>query len=99
MRVSPKARPLTLRELVELRTLARRVRVLLGGLAALGPCVPSAVAARMMGLKPRTVQDLVRAGHFPGAWKPAPNRLHLPVAEVEAYIAARRVRAEDASDE
>lgn len=91
MRVSPKVRPLNTAELAELRDLKRDLRLLLEQSKALGPYVSAAKAARMLDLKPRTICDLVRDGHFPGAWKPAGNRLHLPVREVMAYIEARRV--------
>ena len=95
MRVSPKARPLDSAELAELRDLKRELRGLLGpARRVLGPFVPASEAARLLGFRNvRTVLDLVRAGFFPGAWKPAANRLHLPLGEIEAYIAARRVSA------
>jgi len=92
--MSPKARPLTVAELVELRELTRELRGLVKVARELGQYVPASQAAAMMGFKSvRTLLDLVREGHFPGAWKPAANRLHLRVDEVIAYIEARRVQA------
>ena len=89
---SPQAEAMTPAELVELRLLKRELTRLLVKVAPLSHDVPAAEAARRLGFaSTRTVLDLVRAGEFPGAWKPAPNRVHIPVAEIEAFRERRRV--------
>lgn len=59
--------------------------------------------AKLVGLTPRTILNMVRdTDEFPGAWKPAHNRVLIPKVDVAAFKQRRRVRqqsAEDASDE
>lgn len=91
MSISPKAQPLTAAELVELRALRDELRSLLPKMAPLAQDVPCAEAARRLGLTSRTVRELAKAGELPGAWKPAENRLHIPVKSIEAYKERRAV--------
>ena len=87
MKVRRAAAPLEPAELVELRALLRRVRK--------GEVLPQDMdageVAKALGLKRRAVLDAVREGEFPGAYKPAPNRVRIPVAAVLAFREKREV--------
>lgn len=88
------ARPLDAAELVELRRLKAELTRLAERAAPLGHHLPAAEVARRLGFQsPRTIREIHAAGvFFRGAWKPAPNRLHIPVADVEEYLEAHRLQ-------
>ena len=83
MRRSPMAQPLSPAELASVR------RLLASG-TVVDDYEDAAVVARKLGLGKRTVLDLARDGEFDGEWgnafKPAPNRLRIPLRGVDAYI-------------
>lgn len=96
LRLSPDAsRPLSPADLLELRRLKRELVRLLERAAPLGHHLPAAEVARRLGFQSvRTVREIHAAGlFFRGAWKPAPNRLHIPVADVEEYLEAHRLQS------
>ncbi len=89
MHMRPDAAPLRPDELIRLRRLLR------GGV--LDKQLEAAEVAAQLGLDRRTVLNLVRAGAFPGAWKPAENRVRIPITAVEDYIRAHAVQSEEAA--
>lgn len=81
-------KPLEPHELAGVRELLIRGEELFGN----GEDLDAGAVAKMVGLTRRTVLDHIREGTaFPNAYKPAHNRVRIPLGDVLAFKAARRV--------
>lgn len=93
MRVRRDAEELRPEELIKLRALLSRVD--------LDHYLESSEVANRLGLHNRTVLDLSRAGEFDGKWgkafKPAHNRVRIPIKGVRAWMEKNAMHAEAAA--
>lgn len=81
-------KPLSAEEVAQVRQLLRRRELL-------EPDLDAGQVAKQVGLSRRTVLNHIREGTaFPNAHKPAHNKVRIPIGDVEAFKASRRVSQE-----